>query len=526
MRTPKLFYLEFLENSFNARGQALNVKFGLAPGTVGGAVPEKIPSELMSNSHPARESHHHFSSLSSITLSHQPRFVVSAVRVSHDVLTCIRSCPMNDNECRFDDDDDDDGTDCSPTEVLPFAVLDAGGGSETLFSNNKPLANKDEYLRHSNEHKDTFPSTTSSSSSMQQQPKSVETSNLTPFKSYYESIQLSTASVPPPGLMSSIISQDDSVLSTTPSIDDAFHQQSSISFWGTTTSATTQLLGQSSHLPHSRVWAGHHPHDSASFLGGTQAGSVGFSQLMQKADDANENAVLSSQHVLAKTTGAATGSAVARMPRLSEESELSSSSTTLPRSHAANAASPTRFPLSRQHTTTMSSSPPPSSANHWIQNLLSRRSSVETTTSSGQPYSSVPLTDDSLVVAAQSQSHQYDSGNSPAQPTTTTTWQDRRSAESVILDDTSYRVTIPMMNCTVREVMDVLANPDFLPLWCEPLHKGVIITKSSEGSCSAMQRQSQRADARQREVCGGNDNMSVVQCRRRRQKSECMCLHF
>jgi hypothetical protein len=68
-----------------------------------------------------------------------------------------------------------------------------------------------------------------------------------------------------------------------------------------------------------------------------------------------------------------------------------------------------------------------------------------------------------------------------------------------------------MMNCSEREVLDVLANPDFLPLWCEPLLKGIIITKSSEGSCSAMQR---RADARQREVCGRGDIFTFARLER------------
>jgi hypothetical protein len=93
--------------------------------------------------------------------------------------------------------------------------------------------------------------------------------------------------------------------------------------------------------------------------------------------------------------------------------------------------------------------------------------------------------------------HYHDANNN--NNNNSTTWSDRRLVESVILDDTSYQVSITMMNTSVREVLDVMSNPDFLPLWCEPLHKGVIITKSSEGSCSATQRQPTVGG--QREVC-------------------------
>jgi hypothetical protein len=408
---------------------------------------------------------------------------------------------MDDNECRFDDDD---GTDCSPTEVLPFAVPEHGG-SETLFPCDKPLENKDDCNDPNLISSSTPFSSSSSSSSLQQlKPKSVDTSLLTPFKSYYESIQLSTASVPPPGLMSSIISQDDSILSTTPSaLDDSFHQQHAASLL-----ATSAAVGQSSHLPHSRVWAScaasasHRPHDSSMFLGGTQGGSVGFSQLMQKADDTNDTSVVTSQHYPPHHALANTTATAARMPRLTEESELSSSSTTLPRTHTATTSSPTRYHRRSNTTTTMSSSPAsvtPNHNNNWIQNLFTRPIS-STTGSISQPYLSVPLTDDSVVEAQQSHCSSYHHYHDANNNNNSTTWSDRRLVESVIVDDTSYQVSITMMNTTsVREVLDVMSNPDFLPLWCEPLHKGVIITKSSEGSCSATQRQPTVGG--QREVC-------------------------
>lgn len=64
-------------------------------------------------------------------------------------------------------------------------------------------------------------------------------------------------------------------------------------------------------------------------------------------------------------------------------------------------------------------------------------------------------------------------------------------ATVVTTDHHSFTVTVDLRHhgCSVRDVMDVLGNPDFLQFWCDAVPSSVVIVRSSEGARNAVERQ-------------------------------------
>jgi len=59
-------------------------------------------------------------------------------------------------------------------------------------------------------------------------------------------------------------------------------------------------------------------------------------------------------------------------------------------------------------------------------------------------------------------------------------------ATASLTGDSNFRVSVDLV-ATVRDVMDVIGNPDLLRLWCDPV-TAILITKSSEGAQSEQNR--------------------------------------
>jgi hypothetical protein len=71
----------------------------------------------------------------------------------------------------------------------------------------------------------------------------------------------------------------------------------------------------------------------------------------------------------------------------------------------------------------------------------------------------------------------------------------KRGIESTRIDQDSFEVSMYIYNyaCSVQDIMDVIGNPDLLRLWCEPV-RTLVVTRSSEGSRSAMNRREPGTD--------------------------------
>lgn len=70
----------------------------------------------------------------------------------------------------------------------------------------------------------------------------------------------------------------------------------------------------------------------------------------------------------------------------------------------------------------------------------------------------------------------------------------KRGIEIENIDEDSFELSMCIYSsCTVRDVMDIVGNPDMLRLWCEPV-RALIITRSSEGSRSATNRKESNSE--------------------------------
>jgi len=64
----------------------------------------------------------------------------------------------------------------------------------------------------------------------------------------------------------------------------------------------------------------------------------------------------------------------------------------------------------------------------------------------------------------------------------------KRGIETEKINEESFEVSMHIYTpCTLRDVLDIVGNPDMLRLWCEPV-RTLVVTGSTEGSRSATQR--------------------------------------
>lgn len=83
---------------------------------------------------------------------------------------------------------------------------------------------------------------------------------------------------------------------------------------------------------------------------------------------------------------------------------------------------------------------------------------------------------------------------SPVQWPTTSSSQVNRDIEASQVSEDTLEVRLRLgAGSSAREVLDVIGNPDLLRLWCEPI-ENLIVTRSSEGARSAMNRQDDGGD--------------------------------
>jgi hypothetical protein len=194
------------------------------------------------------------------------------------------------------------------------------------------------------------------------------------------------------------------------------------------------MMGQSSHLPGSgtlqdALWT----HDTTPNSHG--GGSLDFSQLMRQADDRNQSAFAQS-----------------RMPTLQEEALVDSGQ------------SPTSIGSSSNVTPRTTNR----SENTWLYSMFFGESP--------QYYQS--------AVPMMSLSPPYLDGRMEA----------GRNIKATRLGENVFEVSMHIdPPSTVRDVLDVVGNPDFLRLWCDPI-RALVITKSSEGARSATNRGEEGGD--------------------------------
>jgi len=200
--------------------------------------------------------------------------------------------------------------------------------------------------------------------------------------------------------------------------------------------ANSSLLGSSQ--PHSMLGSSHLPgsgmlwtHDSTTQSHG--GGSLDFSTLMRQADDRHHQSTVVQY----------------RMPTLQESKEdggLLNSGQTPPSTNSSNIT---------PRTTNRS-------GHNWLSSLFT-----------GDPHPQ------SLsVVPMMTLSPSYlDDQSVPGRHIQATRLGENTFEVSMIIDPPS----------TVRDVMDVVGNPDLLRLWCDPI-RDLVITKSSEGAQSATNR--------------------------------------
>jgi hypothetical protein len=207
---------------------------------------------------------------------------------------------------------------------------------------------------------------------------------------------------------------------------------------------TESLLGSSqpsmmgsSHLPGSgTLWT----HDSTTPQSHS-TGSLDFSTLMRQADDRHQSTTI----------------VPSRMPTLQEDLMDSGQSPT-----STNSSNLTR------QTTNQSSC----NNHNWLYSLFC---GSQPPAQQQQPLSAVPL-------MSLSPSYLKDPILSSAAG---------RNIQAKRLGENTFEVSMQIdPPSTVRDVMDVIGNPDLLRLWCDPI-QALVITKSSEGAQSATNRSPQ-----------------------------------
>ena len=190
---------------------------------------------------------------------------------------------------------------------------------------------------------------------------------------------------------------------------------------------TSEPMLGSSHLPGSgMLWT----HDSTTYTAG--GGSLDFSQLMRQADNRNQSTIVQS-----------------RMSIVQESEEMTG-----------------LVDSGQAPTSTGSSNITPRTTNrsehNWLYSLFVGGPSQHT-------LSAVPM-------MSLSPSHEDRSMSAG------------RSIQATRLGENTFQVSMQIdPPCTVRDVMDVVGNPDLLRLWCDPI-RALVVTKSSEGAQSATNR--------------------------------------
>lgn len=197
------------------------------------------------------------------------------------------------------------------------------------------------------------------------------------------------------------------------------------------------MLGQSSHLPGSGTLQGTlWTHDTTPNSHTAGGGSLDFSQLMRQADDRNQSTFAQS-----------------RMPTLQEETLVDSGQSPTSTGSSSNVTPRTTNRC----------------GNNWLYTMFFGESPPLT-------LSSVPM------MSLSPPCERMETG---------------RKIQATRLGENVFEVTMQVdPPCTVRDVLDVVGNPDLLRLWCAPI-RALVITKSSEGARSATNR---REEGGNREV--------------------------
>ena len=287
--------------------------------------------------------------------------------------------------------------------------------------------------------------------------------------------QTSSTSSPPPGLMESMMStptegSNSSELAPCSTSDSAGmfpsnldaaskYLDSSSTFLFSSLPTVGSVAGGASshHLPHSHGFEQHgipanvsKPHHGEDSLNGASRGSVGFSQLMQAADDENYGLGKSTRMPVVLEEGMAT------TPPSNEASLYSSVGTLI-----SAGAVPEDVPCSDAQP---GSSP-------WFHNLLCLDTSPMDMVCSPLLGPASPSAASAMAAPLLSYS-----------PTSMEIERTRARIKSSLIDDESFEVSMELgTRFNPRHVMDVLGNPEFLRLWCEPI-QALVITNSSEGA--------------------------------------------
>jgi hypothetical protein len=191
---------------------------------------------------------------------------------------------------------------------------------------------------------------------------------------------------------------------------------------------TSEPMLGSSHLPGSgMLWT----HDSTTHT--TGGGSLDFSQLMRQADDRNHSTTI----------------VPSRMPILQETEEMTGLVDSGQTPTSTNSSNITPRTTNR-------------SEHNWLYSLFFCGPSQHT-------LSVVPM----MSLSPSNEDRNMSAG---------------RNIQATRLGENTFQVSMQIdPPCTVRDVMDVVGNPDLLRLWCDPI-RALVITRSSEGAQSATNR--------------------------------------
>ena len=244
----------------------------------------------------------------------------------------------------------------------------------------------------------------------------------------------------PPGLVESVLTEESSSAESNGDSGIISQQETSQYLDASSTSLMSSLptfsgmMGESSHLPHSRDWgqydfppAAHPMHLN---IGGASGGSVGFSQLMHAADDKNE------------------ASSQSRMLMVPEGETLKDSEYASPSLGALISASPEDDRASIER--------------GWFPSFLSTAQTVD---GLNAPLLGSTSTSSSLLSYA---------------PSPMSIARARQGIKSFHDDDQSFEVSMTVeAPCTAQDVIGIIGNPELLKVWCDPI-RALVVTKSSE----------------------------------------------
>jgi hypothetical protein len=216
--------------------------------------------------------------------------------------------------------------------------------------------------------------------------------------------------------------------------------------------------------------------------------SVGFSQLMQAADDSNIQ--LGQSHTItttATTTPNLSGNRSnnnnlhMHMPPLLEHQELMESG-------ALISAAPT-------NTNTSICDPPVISSTtkirNWWPNILPSVGSSRTANHHelGTPLLTEIINTHNQINSASHVTRLLSSNYIQQQHANIALERARETVQIRIDDDESFEVSVLLggsLPCTVDDVMDIISNADLLSLWCDPIETLIVISNSSDDSPMAV----------------------------------------